>query len=88
MDLSILDGVPLVQLQAWLASAQQALADLNTGSKPVTVTYAQGDGTRSVTYSRANMNTLTSWIQQIQTQIAKLQGVPGIRVRRAIYPRF
>ena len=74
-------GVPVATVQIWLGLAQQALQDLMTGAKPSTVTYAQGDGSRSVTYTRANMADLRAWIMQLQ-QAAN----PGTNIgrRRAI----
>ncbi len=45
-------GMTQQQALANLAIAQQALSQLKTGSKAVTVAYAAGDGTRSVTYNQ------------------------------------
>ena len=78
-----LTGVAPSTLQTWLSTAQQALADLLTGNKPVTVSYAQGEGNRSVTYRRADETTLRAWILELQQAL----NVPGTR-RRPIRPRF
>ncbi|WP_368040891.1 gpW family head-tail joining protein [Acetobacter estunensis] len=80
-DTSILAGMSRDQLQAALASAQNALMQLTTGGKPVSVSYAQGDGSRSVTYTAASIPSLTALIMQIQRQL-------GIGRRRALRPFF
>ena len=80
---STLAGMTTAQLQAALASAQAALVQLQTGGKVVSVSYSQGDGSRSVSYTAANMAGLTQFIMQIQRQL----GVPGVR-RRALRPIF
>lgn len=76
-----LTGVPQATLEQWLADAQQALHDLSTGTKGESYSYTQGDGTKSVTYTRAN-------IGQLQAYINELQYALGIRRRRAIRPIF
>lgn len=75
---TVLAGIPAVQLQAWLTSAQSALNDLMTGGKVATVSY---DG-KSVTYTQANVANLMAWIQQLKAQL----GVGGRR--RAIRPFY
>lgn len=75
-------GVDTAILQTWLSAAQQALQDLTTGGKPETVSYGQGDGTKSVTYTRAN-------IGQLQQRIRGLGRALGlVGSRRAIGVRF
>lgn len=66
---SIFAGLDDATLQAWLASAQQALVDLQTGSKVVTVSYTQGDGGKNVTYTRAEIAPLVMLIRQLQAQL-------------------
>ncbi|NHN83656.1 phage head-tail adapter protein [Acetobacter musti] len=80
-DTSILAGMTPDQLRAALASAQSALIQLQTGGKPVSVSYAQGDGSRSVTYTQASIAGLTALIMQLQRQL-------GIGRRRALRPIF
>lgn len=80
-DTSILAGMSREQLQSALATAQNALMQLTTGGKPVSVSYAQGDGSRSVTYTAASGPALTALIMQIQRQL-------GIGRRRALRPFF
>lgn len=66
---SIFAGMATAQLQAALASAQQAYLDLSTGGKVVTATYAQGDGNKSVTYTAASLPNLTALIKELQAQL-------------------
>lgn len=64
-------------LQSWLASAQQALQDLETGAKVEVAAYTQGDGgQKSVTYTRATMGVLRQRIA------ALVQALGGGRPRR------
>lgn len=74
-------GVPRETLLQWLGTAQQALNDLNTGAKGESYSYTQGDGSKSVTYTRANLG-------QLQAYISELQYALGIRRRRAIRAIF
>jgi len=57
------------QLQAALASAQQAYIELSTGAKGVSFSYTQGDGTRSVSYQQTDIGQLTALIQLLQAQL-------------------
>lgn len=80
---SLFAGMSQQQLQAALASCQQAYIDLQSGGKVASVSYAQGDGSRAVTYTQANMAALAALIKQLQQQL----GMPGVR-RRALRPVF
>ncbi len=62
-------GLTTAQLQANLAAAQQAYIDLSTGAKGESYSYTQGDGAKSVTYTRANLAQLTALIQLLQAQL-------------------
>lgn len=75
-------GVDPTTLQSWLSAAQQALQDLTVGGKPQVVSYAQGDGTKSVTYTAADVSRLEQRIRQL----ARALGLVGRR--RAIGVRF
>lgn len=66
---SLLAGRPTAQLQADLAQAQQAYVDLMSGAKGEAYSYTQGDGSRSVTYTRGNVAELASLIQLLQAQL-------------------
>jgi hypothetical protein len=75
-------GVDPATLQTWLTISQQALQDLATGGKPVTLSYAQGDGSKSVTYTPAQI----SLLEQRCRNLARALGLVG--PRRAIGVRF
>lgn len=80
---SLLAGRSTTQMQADLAAAQQAYIDLSTGAKGESFSYTQGDGARSVTYTRANLAALASLIQTLQMQLGIV-----CRARRPIAFRF
>lgn len=80
---SILAGVAPATLQTWLAQAQQAYADLLSGSKAEVLAYTQGDGSKSVTYTRASIDRLTLWISELQAALGIVRNA-----RRAIGVRF
>jgi hypothetical protein len=82
---SPLYGMSDAQLQAALASAQQAYADLRSGKKVVSISYAQGTGARSATFQQTDMANLRMWIADL---IAALN--PGVKInrRRFVTPVF
>ena len=53
-------------LRAQLQSAQLALIELQSGARNVTLSYAQGDGSKSVTRKIASVAECTALIQQLQ----------------------
>ena len=69
MTSGILAGMTEGELRAALASAQKALIDVQTGGKPVSVAYTQGNGSRSITYAPTDATKLTALIQTIQRQL-------------------
>ena len=83
-DLSKTDlvGISTATLQQWLLDSQQALHDLITGGKPVSVTYVQGDGQKMVTYTKANIGNLRGYIAELKTQLGITNG------RRPFRPVF
>lgn len=66
---SIFAGMPRAQLEAALMNAQQAYLELSTGAKAVTLSYAQGNGSKSVTYQQTSMSNLVGLIKQLQAQL-------------------
>ena len=66
---SLLAGMDTAGLRASLAAAQQAYIDLSTGAKGESYSYTQGDGSKSVTYTRANLPALANIIQLLQSQL-------------------
>ncbi|WP_206118984.1 gpW family head-tail joining protein [Chromobacterium fluminis] len=80
---SLLAGMSTAALQQALQDAQQAYIDLSTGAKGESFSYTQGDGAKSVTYTRANIGQLQMLIRQLQQQLGIIS-----RARRAIRPIF
>ena len=62
-------GMTDEQLRDALQKAQQAYIDLTTGSRGVSVSYTQGDGTRSVSYQQSSLADLLALIQLLQAQL-------------------
>lgn len=80
---SVLAGIPPSVLMANLAAAQAAYAQLMMGGKPVSVSYTQGDGAKSVTYQLADASSLMAYIQLLQAQLGIVQ-----RPRQPMRPWF
>lgn len=80
---SLLAGLTRPQLQAALTSCQMALIALQSGQSVASVSYAQGDGNKAVTYRQANVGDLSAMIRTLQRQL----GMAGTR-RRALRPVF
>ena len=80
---SLLAGMSTPALQQALASAQAAYVALSTGSKGESFSYTQGDGTKTVTYTRANIQQLANLIQMLQSQLGIV-----CRARRPMRPLF
>ncbi|HGI6329860.1 gpW family head-tail joining protein [Klebsiella pneumoniae] len=62
-------GMTDEQLRDALQKAQQAYIDLTTGSRGVSFSYTQGDGTRSVSYQQSSLTDLLALIQLLQAQL-------------------
>jgi hypothetical protein len=84
---SILDGMDINVLKTRMAAMQLAYLDLTTGNKVQVASYTQGDGSKSVSYTMANIAALTQAIIAVQTQIDQLSGIQLNR-RRPLAPRF
>ena len=65
----LFNGFSQAALQVALTNAQQAYLDLTTGVKGESFSYTQGDGSKSVTYTRANLSELVALIRQLQQQL-------------------
>jgi hypothetical protein len=77
---SVFAGMSTAAKQALLTQAQTAYGDLLTGGKPVSVSYGQGDGVRTVTYSAATSAGLANLISQLQVELGiKTRGRRPIR---------
>ncbi|MES2035101.1 MAG: gpW family head-tail joining protein [Pseudomonadota bacterium] len=66
---SLYAGLPQQQLQDALTKAQAALIELNSGARGVSFSYDQGSGTKSVTYTPATREGLTSLIRDLQAEL-------------------
>jgi hypothetical protein len=66
---SIFAGMSTAALQQALCNAQQAYIELSSGSKAVTVSYTQGDGSKAVTYTAASIQNLVVLIKELQAQL-------------------
>ncbi|HDZ2426351.1 TPA: gpW family head-tail joining protein [Klebsiella pneumoniae] len=62
-------GMTDEQLRDALQKAQQAYIDLTTGSRGVSFSYTQGEGTRSVSYQQSSLADLLALIQLLQAQL-------------------
>lgn len=80
---SIFYGLSQSVLQAYLASAQAAYVELMSGKSAASVSYAQGDGSKSVTYRAADIANLQKLIRMLQLELGIIT-----RQRRAIRPVF
>ncbi len=67
-------GFTQAQLIAARILAQQAYIDLMTGNKGTTFSYAQGDGSKSVTYTQASTANLLQFIAQLNLLIGDCCG--------------
>ena len=57
------------QLRDALQKGLAAYIDLTTGSRGVSFSYSQGDGTRSVSYQQSSLADLLALIQLLQAQL-------------------
>lgn len=76
-DLSMMPRATLVQ---WQIEAMTALHQLSIGGKGESYSYTQGDGAKSVTYTRANINDLRAWLAKLNAQLAMSSGRRPMRV--------
>lgn len=66
---SILAGMADSVLQAKLAAHQAAYLELTGGASVATASYAQGDGTKSVTFRETDLGKLSQTIRLLQAQL-------------------
>lgn len=79
----LLAGMQTSALRLALTRAQQAYISLSTGAQGVSYTLAQGDGSKTVTYTPADLPAVSALIQSLQAQL----GIVG-RSRRAMRFKF
>lgn len=75
-------GVSDDTLRAWLSGCQQAIQDLTVGGKVQTAAYTQGDGSKSVTYTAADLVALRARAQMLA------QALGLVARRRPLRPYF
>lgn len=80
---SLLAGLDPTVLQARLTQMQMDYLDLMSGRRLESASYAQGDGTRAVTYTKATIGDLAQAIRLLQSQLGIVS-----RGRRAFRPMF
>jgi len=73
--------IPVAMLQQWQMEAQLALHKLSSGQQGEAYAYTQGDGSKSVTYTRANMGDLRAWLAKLNAQLGLGTGRRPMRVR-------
>ncbi|WP_419692232.1 gpW family head-tail joining protein [Burkholderia gladioli] len=64
--MAITDGMSAADMQSRLAALQTAYFNLSAGAKIVTASYAQGDGTKSVTYQQTDLAQILRSIEMLQ----------------------
>lgn len=74
---SSLSVIPIATVQQWLVAAVAAEQELTIGSRVSTASYSQGDGSRSVTYSTADLPRLKARIAELSAFLGV--GRPGRR---------
>lgn len=85
---SILDGIDVDALRLRLSQMQQAYFDLTSGGKVQVASYAQADGSRTVTYTQANLADLTAAILSVQSAIDRATGACVPNRRAPMRPIF
>lgn len=66
------------QLQTWLTAAETAMHQVAIGSKVEVTQY----GTKSITYTRANLGELKRYVAELRDQVAACTGDSTRRKRR------
>ncbi|RSU46334.1 gpW family head-tail joining protein [Sphingomonas sp. S-NIH.Pt15_0812] len=79
----LLAGMDDAVLRARLAQMQQDYLDLSSGRKLQSAAYAQGDGSKTASYTQATIADLAMAIRQVQAQLGIID-----TPRRALRLRF
>jgi hypothetical protein len=82
-DATVLAGIPREALIVWKTQLQQALLAVATGSKPITLSYAQADGRKEVTYNVTGMMQIRGLLDLVN----RCLGYPPSRVPMVPYFR-
>ncbi|WP_269501096.1 gpW family head-tail joining protein [Burkholderia sp. IMCC1007] len=81
--MAITDGMSTADMQSRLAALQAAYFDLSSGTKIVTATYNQGDGTKSVTYQQSDLAQIRKAIEMLQMALGLIPRYH--RARRVLF---
>lgn len=81
IESGVFAGMSREQLTAYRTKLQEALLTLASGEKVTTVAYAQGTGSRSVTYTPADENRLRGLIRQINGALGVHRAAIGVSFR-------
>jgi hypothetical protein len=81
-DRTILAGIPIATLQAWQADLQMAVHNMALGKNPQTLSYTQGDGSKSVSFNITSATAANALLQLVNRAL----GYPP--ARRPIRPYF
>lgn len=81
--MAITDGMSTADMQSRLAALQAAYFDLQSGTRIVTATYSQGDGSKSVTYQQSDMTSMYRSILMLQKALGIIDCYP--RARRIFF---
>jgi hypothetical protein len=73
---TVLAGIPLETLKLWQQQLQQALLNVAIGAKPISLSYAQADGRKEVTYNVTGMTQIRGLLDLVN----RCLGYPPSRV--------
>jgi len=68
-------------LETRLAEAKQAQHELLTGAKAVSLSYSQGGGSHSMSFTAANLGDLNAYIFDLKRQLGFVSGRRPFRFR-------
>jgi hypothetical protein len=83
VDLSIIDTPTL---QGWYTQALNNYAASRSGGRPISASYTQGDGSKSVAFNTTSWAEIQAWVSQLQKELQCRGVLPQScrRSRRAI----
>jgi hypothetical protein len=79
--MSLFDGMSREQLVTALTAAQTAMIELQTGARAVSLSYAQGDGAKSVTRKSVTIGECSALIRQLQIALGIARPRRAARLR-------
>lgn len=81
IESGVFAGMTRAELAAQRAQLQRALLQLASGAKTASVSYAQGAGSRSVTYTPADETRIRGLIRQINAALGQPRRAIGVVFR-------